>query len=38
MALPSRLRASLPHLSAADVAVIDRELRDTLTDIANGDD
>lgn len=38
MALPSRLRASLPHLSAADVALIDREIRNTLTELANGDD
>jgi len=38
MALPSRLRADLPHLSASDVAQIDREMRDTLSEIGNGDD
>lgn len=38
MALPSRLRADLPHLSASDVAAIDREIRNTLTELANGDD
>ncbi|SDL09345.1 terminase small subunit [Paracoccus chinensis] len=38
MALPSRLRADLPHLSASDVALIDRELRSTLEALADGDD
>jgi phage terminase Nu1 subunit (DNA packaging protein) len=38
LAVPSRLRASLPHLSASDVALIDREIRNTLEGLAHGDD
>lgn len=38
LALPARLRADLPHLSASDVALIDRAMRDTLTELAHGDD
>lgn len=38
LAVPSRIRSSLPHLTAADVAVMDREIRDTLEGLANGDD
>ena len=37
MAVPSRVRARLPHLTAADVEVIDRELRDALTALADAD-
>ncbi len=38
LAVPSRLRASLPHLSASDVVLIDREIRNTLEGLAHGDD
>lgn len=38
LAVPSRLRTSLPHLTAADVAIMDREIRDTLEGLAHGDD
>lgn len=38
LALPSRLRADLPHLSASDVALIDREMRNTLQELAHADD
>lgn len=38
LAVPSRIRSSLPHLTAADMAVIDRETRDTLEGLAHGDD
>lgn len=38
LAVPSRLRASLPHLTAADVAALDAELRATLEGLAHGDD
>lgn len=38
LAVSSRLRASLPHLTAADAAAIDREIRDSLTDLAHGVD
>lgn len=38
LALPARLRADLPHLSASDAALIDREMRDTLKELGNGDD
>ncbi|WP_210878076.1 terminase small subunit [Roseovarius autotrophicus] len=37
LAIPSRLRADLGHLTAADVAQIDRALRDVLTEIGGGD-
>ena len=36
LALPSRLRQLLPHLSAEDVDMIDAELRRTMTDFASG--
>jgi terminase small subunit / prophage DNA-packing protein len=38
LAAPSRLRAALPHLTAADVIAIDREIRDALQEAANADD
>jgi len=38
LALPSRLRQSLVHLTAADVAAIDGELRRTLEELAHVDD
>ena len=34
LAVPSRIRAQLPHLSAHDAAVIDRELRAALAELA----
>ncbi|QDY70013.1 terminase small subunit [Qingshengfaniella alkalisoli] len=37
LAVPSRIRQTLGHLSTADVEAIDRELRDTLTRLGNGD-
>lgn len=33
LALPGRVQVRLPHLSVADVAVIDREVRDCLTSL-----
>lgn len=38
LAVSSRLRSALPHLTAADAAIIDREIRDSLTELAHGDD
>lgn len=38
LAVSSRLRSALPHLTAADAATIDREIRDSLTELAHGDD
>lgn len=38
LAVPSRLRASLPHLGAADLLAVDAELRKTLEGLAHGDD
>lgn len=35
LASPSRIQQQLGHLSAHDVAVIDREIRDALTDLSN---
>lgn len=35
LSAPSRVRQRLPHLTAADAAEIDAELRDVLTEIAN---
>jgi phage terminase Nu1 subunit (DNA packaging protein) len=35
LALPPRLSSLLPHLSASDIAMIDREIRDVLTETAN---
>lgn len=37
LAVPSRVRAALPHLTAADVAVLDHEIRTTLEGLAHGD-
>lgn len=37
MAVPSRVRQIIPGLTATDAALIDRELRDALTGVANGD-
>lgn len=34
LAVPSRVRSALPHLTAADVAVLDRETRAALEDLA----
>lgn len=36
LALPSRIRADLGHLSASDVAQIDRIMRDTLAELGKG--
>lgn len=38
LAVPSRIRGSLPHLTASDMALMDREIRDSLTELANDDD
>lgn len=35
LALPSRLQQKLPHLTAHDVATIDREIRDALAELAS---
>lgn len=35
LAVTSRVRAQLPHLTAQDAAVIDRELRDALSSLAD---
>jgi len=37
LALPSRIRADLGHLTPADVDQIDRIMRDTLTDLGKAD-
>jgi phage terminase Nu1 subunit (DNA packaging protein) len=37
LAVVSRVRAQLPHLTAHDVEVLDRELRDALTALADGE-
>ncbi len=37
MAVPSRVRQSLPHLTAYDSDVIDREIRDALTGLGEHD-
>lgn len=37
LAVPSRVRAALPQLTAAEVAVLDAEIRATLEGLANGD-
>lgn len=37
LAMPSRLRADLGHLTAADVAAIDRQMRDLLTELGDSD-
>lgn len=36
LAVPSRVRTALPHLSRTEVDVIEREVRDALTECANG--
>lgn len=38
LAVVSRIRQRLPHLTVHDVEVIDREIRDALTELANEDD
>lgn len=37
LAVPSRVQQRLPHLGHADVAAIDREVRDALTEIGRDD-
>lgn len=37
LAVPSRVRQIIPTMTAHDVGLIDRELRDALTGLANGD-
>jgi phage terminase Nu1 subunit (DNA packaging protein) len=37
LALPSRLQQRLSHLSAHDLSVLDREIRDALMEVANAD-
>lgn len=37
LAVPSRVRQSLPHLTAYDGSVIDREIRDALSELGNDD-
>jgi hypothetical protein len=36
LAVPSRVRAALPHLSVTEAAAIDREIRAALEDASNG--
>ena len=36
LGLPAKAKANLPHLSPADIAVIDRLCREALEDLANG--
>lgn len=38
LAVPSRCGASLPHLTAHDIAAIDREIKSALEGLANGND
>ncbi|WP_406736438.1 terminase small subunit [Thioclava sp. GXIMD4215] len=38
MAVPSRVRGALPHLTAIDVTVIDREIRTALEELAHDHD
>lgn len=38
MAIPSRVRADHPQIDQTAVKVFDRALRDTLTEVGNGDD
>jgi len=38
LAVPSRCGASLPHLTAHDLAAIDREIKSALEGLANGND
>jgi phage terminase Nu1 subunit (DNA packaging protein) len=35
MAVPSRLRQTMPHLTAADVVALDREIRDALIGLSS---
>ena len=37
LAVPSRLRQSMQHLTTSDVTLIDRELRDALQELGNAD-
>ena len=37
LSVPSRLRQSLGHLTAHDVTIIDREIRDALTELGDDD-
>ena len=37
LAIPSRTRSALPHLTPADMVVLDREARAALEDLARGD-
>ena len=37
LAVPSRLRQSMQHLTTSDVTMIDRELRDALQELGNAD-
>jgi phage terminase Nu1 subunit (DNA packaging protein) len=36
LAVPSRVRLALPHMTRAEVEIIEREVRDALTESANG--
>jgi phage terminase Nu1 subunit (DNA packaging protein) len=36
LAVPSRTRQALPHLTASEVTIIDREVRDALMEVADG--
>ena len=36
LAIPSRLRSRLPHMTAEDLAVLDEEVRAALTSLADG--
>jgi len=36
LAIPSRIRAKLPQMTRAEVEIIEREVRDALTEAANG--
>lgn len=36
LAIPSRVRLALPHLTLAEVEIVEREVRDALTESANG--
>jgi phage terminase Nu1 subunit (DNA packaging protein) len=38
LAVPSRCGASLPHLTAHDIAAVDREIKSALEGLANGND
>lgn len=38
LAVPSRIRGALPHLTPGDLATLDREIRTALEELAHGDD